>query len=70
MSDGRRDGKTKDRKEDRVENANPYLSEEKWSGKTRRTLNFTHNMHERPAMQAANEVGCPFPLKRHMLTIS
>jgi U4/U6 small nuclear ribonucleoprotein PRP3 len=38
------------------ENLNPYLSEEKGpSGRARRTLAFTHNLHSRPAMVAANE---------------
>jgi U4/U6 small nuclear ribonucleoprotein PRP3 len=40
-----------------AEKVNPYLSEEKApSGRSRRTLEFTHNLHSRPAMVAANEM--------------
>lgn len=70
---GKKDWKAKGkgREEGKAESTNPYLSEEKSSGgRARRTLNFTHNMHERPAMQAANEVGYPLPIHRHMLIIS
>jgi hypothetical protein len=52
--------KGKSKKEDEVkrsEEVNPYISEGGTvSGRAKRSLNFTHNMNARPAMQAANEV--------------
>ena len=39
-----------------VQKGNPYLSETATAGRAKRTLNFTHNLHARPAMQAANEM--------------
>jgi U4/U6 small nuclear ribonucleoprotein PRP3 len=38
------------------ENVNPYLSDPAPSRTRRGGLNFTHNLHERPAMVAANEM--------------
>ncbi|KAF2664470.1 PRP3-domain-containing protein [Microthyrium microscopicum] len=40
------------------ERSNPYLSEvgPGPGGRTKRTLHFNHNLHARPAMQAANEM--------------
>lgn len=39
------------------EKVNPYLEDSgKPGGRAKRALNFTHNLHERPAMQAANEM--------------
>jgi U4/U6 small nuclear ribonucleoprotein PRP3 len=39
------------------EKSNPYVSESTgYSGRAQRTLNFNHNLHSRPAMQAANEM--------------
>jgi U4/U6 small nuclear ribonucleoprotein PRP3 len=45
----------KGRRQD-AEKVNPYLNESGTSGRAKRTLNFTHNLHSRPAMQAANEM--------------
>lgn len=38
------------------EKVNPYLAEVGSGGRAKRELKFTHNMHARPAMQAANEM--------------
>ncbi|KAF2420760.1 PRP3-domain-containing protein [Tothia fuscella] len=38
------------------ENVNPYLADSAPSRSRRGALNFNHNMHERPAMVAANEM--------------
>jgi U4/U6 small nuclear ribonucleoprotein PRP3 len=43
-------------KKPEVEKVNPYLSEFGSGGRARRELKFTHNLHARPAMQAANEM--------------
>jgi U4/U6 small nuclear ribonucleoprotein PRP3 len=46
--------KAKVQKEEPKEKTNPYLSEVGPSGRAKRNLNFTHNLHSRPAMEAAN----------------
>ncbi|KAE9968792.1 hypothetical protein BLS_005655 [Venturia inaequalis] len=56
LGDGKKDGKSKDKNEKKVESDNPYFAEEKWSGRRSRALNFTHNMRDRPAMTAANDM--------------
>ncbi|TLD35152.1 U4/U6 small nuclear ribonucleo protein [Venturia nashicola] len=56
LGDGKKDGKSKDKREKKVESDNPYFAEEKWSGRRSRALNFTHNMRDRPAMTAANDL--------------
>src|SRR6201999_912240 len=39
-----------------VEKVNPYLTDVGTTGRAKRVLNFTHNLHSRPAMQAAKEM--------------
>jgi U4/U6 small nuclear ribonucleoprotein PRP3 len=48
--------KAGDRTRKEPEKVNPYLAEAGTSGRAKRELKFTHNMHARPAMQAANEM--------------
>jgi U4/U6 small nuclear ribonucleoprotein PRP3 len=54
---GKLAGKAKGKpKKQEVEKVNPYLSEVGTGGRAKRELNFNHNLHSRPAMQAANEM--------------
>jgi U4/U6 small nuclear ribonucleoprotein PRP3 len=56
---GKSSQKPKTKNQSRMEEAhksNPYLSETPTAVRAKRTLNFTHNLHARPAMQAANEM--------------
>jgi U4/U6 small nuclear ribonucleoprotein PRP3 len=56
---GKSSQKPKTKNQSRMEEAqksNPYLSETPTATRAKRTLNFTHNLHARPAMQAANEM--------------